>query len=146
MNNRDKMLQRLRILKDPKLQDPITLLKNMGLVSYQYDFRNLATDQWYLRTREGRRKCEYIVDPNDPLKGLWLGCLIMAISDVCERRPCDLNAWKYDSPPMGIDTCSPTVHICAPAALGFLLSLSEEQEQLGGLRPGTVRNIIRSRA
>lgn len=136
------MLQRLEILRvTPQEADPISILRYKHLVSSRYDFRNLATDYWYLKTRDMRRKCEYVVDPADPLKGLWLGCITIAISDVREKRPCDMNAWRCDSPPMGIDTCSELVHICAPAALGFLLSLSDEDELFAGLRPGTIREL-----
>lgn len=143
MNNHAKMIKRLQYLQGPHPEDPIDDMWRKGLVSYRYDFRNLSTDLWYLQIRNNRHKSSCIVDPNDPLKGLWLSCIIVALGDVMTKRPCDLNAWKCDSPPMGIDTCSSTVHICAPAALGFLLSLSDEQEQLGGLRSGTVKDLVR---
>lgn len=140
-----RRLEYLKHLRSASTEDAIFALREFSLVSNKYDFRNLATDLWYLRTRDTRRRCDYIIDPHEPLKGLWFGCVVMAISDVKERRPCDLHAWRYDSPPMGIDTCSEEVHICAPAALGFLLSLTDEQELYCGLTPGTIRDIVGSK-
>ena len=145
MKNREKMYKRLEFLRDFRGEFAISEMKSLGLISKVYDFRNLATDLWYLNTKCERRKLDLIKDCGDPIKSLWLGCIVIAISDVRDERPCDLGAWRYDSPPMGIETCSSTAHICAPAALGFLLSLPTWHEQICGLSPGTIRELVRRR-
>lgn len=143
MNNHEKMLKRLQFLQKSDPEFAIPELKSRGLVSDFYDFRNLATDLWLLTARPARRRIEYFHDPRDPLRSLWFCCLIVAIGDARDGRPCDLGAWRRDAPPMGIETCSSASHICAPHALGFLLSLPPEHELFCGLRPGTIRELLR---
>jgi hypothetical protein len=144
MHSRDRMLQRLDIIAKNRTNISIPDMRSAGIVSAQYNFRNLATDLWYLSCRNSRIAYEIAEchDCDDPIKSIWFRCLVIAISDARSKRPCDLGAWVGDFPPMGIETCSSKYHLCAPEAVGFLLSLDDEHERLGGLTPGTIRAII----
>ena len=145
MHNKDRMLYRLDAITKAAGKITIDELLDKGLVSEHYNFRNLATDLWYLSNRNSRLSYEIAecYDCTDPIKSIWFRTLVLAISDAKSKRPCDLGAWLYDSPPMSIEICTDNYHLCAPEAIGFLLSLDDEHERLGGLSPGTIRDVVR---
>lgn len=150
MLRKERMLKRLEIIRNAVSQDDndiLCYLRSEELISSCYDFRNLATDRWYLaRSEEGFPRIgfglEECNDSHDPIKSIWFRCIFLAIYDARSRRPCDLNAWYKDQPPMSIETCTEDLHICSPSAVGFLLSLTDDHERLGGLSPGTIKRII----
>jgi hypothetical protein len=137
------MYERLALLRES--EKDVATLQKLHLVSNRYDFRNLALDMWYIRTMKSRavQDVSNCYDREDPLKGIWLKCILLALNDVKSGRPCDLEAWRKDSPPMGIDTCSKNLHICAPAAMGFLLALPEEHERFISVTPGTLKDLVK---
>lgn len=148
--NHQKMLKRLSFLRISTDCDQgmiLDELRRREFVSSRYDFRNLTLDLWYIRNDSRSRAVQDVTscfDANDPIKGIWFKTILLALNDVRGGRPCDLGAWRRDSPPMGIDTCSKTLHICAPAAMGFLLSLPEEHERFVSLNPGTIRDLVKN--
>ena len=150
MDYQTKMRKRLLRIKelgageDNNMEIMIGMLRREGFVSPEYDFRNLSIDTWYLSNRILRRYYDKATHYNadDPWKSVWLRVITLAIADERTERPCDLNAWKKDSPPMSIDICTNAVHICAPAAHGWLVNLDEDETRFAGLSVGTIRAII----
>ena len=148
MNNREKMYERLELLRelgDSGQDSLLTELRLRELISKRYDFRNLALDLWYIENSARARAVQDVTScfGDDRLSSLWLKCILLALNDVKSGRPCDFGAWRLDSPPMGIDTCSSNVHICAPSAMGFLLAQTEEHEKFVCISPGTIRDIVK---
>jgi hypothetical protein len=151
MNYRDRMIYRLKAIElAPKVfsdEAIIQRLQDKLFVSVNYSFRNLAVDRWYLSSRVQRlgydiAECH---DCNNPIKSVWFRVIVMALADVRSERPCDLNAWDKDLPPMGIEKCTEDCHICSPAARGWLLNLDDVAEEFAGLSHGTIISILKSK-
>ena len=143
MNNHEKMLRRLKYILENEKKTAVSDLFTLGLVSASYDFRNLATDLWYLSYRDSQRGYDpgecYCAE--DPIRSILFRTIVLALFDLKSGRPCDLGAWKKDTAPMGILTCTAEAHLCAPDAAGFLLNLDEDYEEFAGVRPGTIRSF-----
>ena len=150
MNYRDRMTYRLKnIEKAPKTMSDGEIIRTLlqhQIVSVNYSFRNLAVDRWYLSNRVARVGYEIAEchDCNDPIKGVWFRVIVIALADAKANRPCDLDAWDKDLPPMGIDKCIEGCHICSPAAKGWLLNLDDTAEEFAGLSQGTIKDILKS--
>jgi hypothetical protein len=102
----------------------IRSLRSSELISKNYDITCLAVDVWCLFDRkpsDSKRKSSEFTTIKDPLIRVFFGIVVQAIYDVSSGRPCDVNSWIVDIPPMGSDLrCSPSVHVCHESAAEFM--------------------------
>ena len=123
----------------------IRSLRSFELISENYDLTCLAVDVWCLFDRNpntSKRKYSTITAIQDPLIRVFFGVIVQSLYDVRAGRPCDVNSWVVDHPPMGVDLrCSPSIHVCSESAAEFIAETGALWEAVLNLPTGMLAEI-----
>lgn len=123
------------------MEDVVSGLHSVGVVSDIYDERHLEIDLWHLNKRVLDPLPEFRSGCSDPASMLMFRIIVQALRDLQSGRPCDLGLWIADEPP-DRKKCFPWEHCCYVHAEDYLRSL-HDIECMVNLSDEFLSNLLR---